>query len=45
MWRTVGIVPEQVKIGKNISDVKNTIMAKEMQPQAMYPKRRLYSNL
>jgi hypothetical protein len=21
MWRTVGIVPEQVKIGKNIADV------------------------
>jgi len=44
MWRTEGIVLESVKIGRYISDMENTIMAKQMQQQAMYPKRRLYCN-
>jgi len=37
MWRTEGIVLESVKIGQYISDLLNTIMAKQMQRQAMYP--------
>jgi len=45
MWRTKGIVLESVKIRLYISDLKNTIMAKQMQQQAMYPKRRLYCNM
>jgi len=44
MWRTKGIVLESVKIGQYISDMKNSIMAKQMQRQAMYPKRSLYCN-
>jgi len=44
MWRTEGIVLESVKIGQYISDLENTIMAKQMPRQAMYPKRRLYGN-
>jgi len=44
MWRTRGIVFGSVKIGKYISDLWNTIMAKPMQRPAMYPKRRLYCN-
>jgi len=44
MCRTEGIVLESVKIGQYISDLKNTIMAKQMQQQAMYPKRKLYCN-
>jgi hypothetical protein len=44
IWRTEGIVLESVKIGQYISDMKNPIMAKQMQRQAMYPKRRLYCN-
>jgi len=44
MWRTEGIVLESVKIGQYISDMENTIMAKQMQRQAMYSKRRLYCN-
>jgi len=44
MLRTEGIVLESVKIEKYISDLQNTIMAKQMQWQAMYPKRRLYCN-
>jgi len=42
MWRTEGMVVESVKIGQYISDLKNTIMAKQMQRQAMYLKCRLY---
>jgi len=42
MWRTEGIVLESVKIRQYISDLENTIMAKEMQWQAMNLKRRLY---
>jgi len=38
IWRTEGIVLESVKIGEYISDLQNTIMAKQMQRQAMYPK-------
>jgi len=45
MWRTKGIVLESVKIRLYISDLENTIMAKQMQWQAMYPKRRLYCNM
>jgi len=41
LWRTEGIVQESVKIGLNISDLDNTIMAKQMQWQAMYPKQSL----
>jgi len=37
MWRTEGIVIESAKIGQDISDMQNTIMAKQMQRQAMYP--------
>jgi hypothetical protein len=44
LWRTEGIVLESVKIGQYISDLKNTMMAKQIQRQAMYPKRRLYYN-
>jgi len=44
MWRTEGIVLESVNIGQYISDMSNTIMAKQMQQQEMYPKRRLYCN-
>jgi len=44
MWRTEGIVLESVKIGHYISDIYKTIMAKQMQRQAMYPKRKLYCN-
>jgi hypothetical protein len=44
MWRTEGIVLEGVKIGQCISDMSNTMVAKQMQSQAMYPKRRLYCN-
>jgi len=44
MWRTEAIVLEGVKFGQYISDVYNAIMAKEMQRQAIYPKRRLYLN-
>jgi hypothetical protein len=44
MWRTEGIVLQSVKIRQYISDMKNTIMEKQMQWQVMYPKRRLYSN-
>jgi len=44
IWRTEGIVLESVKIGEYISDLQNTIMAKQMQRQAMYPKRRLFRN-
>jgi len=42
MWRTKGIVLESVKIRLYISDLLNTIMEKQMQRQAIYPKRRLY---
>jgi len=45
MWRTEGIVLESVKIGLYISDLENTIMAKQMQRQARYPKQRLYCNM
>ena len=45
MLRTEGIVQESVKIGPYISDMENTIMGKQMQRQAMYPKRRLYCNM
>ena len=38
MWRTEGIVLESVKMGHSISDMQNTIMVKQMQWQAMYPK-------
>jgi len=38
MWRTEGIVLESVKIGLYFSDLQNTIMANQMQWQAMYPK-------
>jgi len=44
MWRTEGIVLECVKIGQYMSEMKNTIIAKQMQWQAMHPKRRLYCN-
>jgi hypothetical protein len=44
MWRTEGIVLESVKIGQYISDMSNMILVKQMQWQAMYPKRRLYCN-
>jgi len=44
MWRTEGIVLESVKIGQYISGLQNMIMAKQMQRQAMYLKRRLYCN-
>ena len=45
MWRTEGIVLESVTIGQYISDLKNTIIVKQMQWQAMYLKRRLYYNV
>jgi len=38
MLRTTGIVLDSVKIRLYISDVYNTIMAKQVQWQAMYPK-------
>jgi hypothetical protein len=41
MWRTEGIVLESVIIGQYISDMKNTLMVKHMQQEALYPKRRL----
>ena len=44
MCRTEGIVLESVKIGQYISNLYNTIMAKQMQWRVMYPKRRLYCN-
>jgi hypothetical protein len=44
MWRPEGIIPDCVKIGQYSSDLKNTIMPKQMQRQARYPKRRLYCN-
>jgi hypothetical protein len=36
LWRIEGIVLECVKTGQYISDLKNSIMAKHMQRQAMY---------
>jgi len=42
MWRTEGRVLERVKIGEYISNLYNSTMLKQMQLQAMYPKRRLY---
>jgi len=45
MWRTKGIVLESVKIRLYSSDLYNTAMAKQMQRQAMYPKRTLYCNM
>jgi len=45
MWRTEGIVLDSVKIRLYISDLKNTIMAKQMQRQVWYLKRRLYCNM
>jgi len=44
MWRTEGIVLESAEFGHYISDLYNMIMAKLMQRQAMYLKRRLYCN-
>jgi len=44
MWSTEGIVIESVKNGQYISHLYNTILAKQMQWQAMYPKHRLYCN-
>jgi hypothetical protein len=44
LWRIEGIVLECVKTGQYISDLKNSIMAKHMQRQAMYLNRRLYCN-
>jgi hypothetical protein len=44
MWRTEGIVLKSEKIGQYIADMYNTILPKQMQRQAMYPKRRLYCN-
>jgi hypothetical protein len=38
MWRTEGIVLESVMIGWYISDMQNTILAKQMQRHGMYPK-------
>jgi hypothetical protein len=42
--RTECIVLESVKIGQYISDVQNTIMAKQIERQMMYPNRKLYLN-
>jgi len=42
MWRTDGTVLEGVKIGQYISDLKNTIMAMQMQRHAMHLKRKLH---
>jgi len=44
LWRTEGIELESVKIRQYISGMENEIMAKQMQRQAMYLKRRLYCN-
>ena len=35
MWKTEGILLESVKIERYISDLENTIIAKQMQRQAM----------
>ena len=45
MWRTKGIVLESVKIRLYISDLRNRIMVKQMQWQAMYLRRRLQCNM
>jgi len=44
IWRNEGIVLESVKIGQFIPDLLNTIMAKQIQWQAIVPKWRLYCN-
>jgi hypothetical protein len=45
MWRTEGIVLESVKIALYISDLQDTILAKQLQQHARYPKRSLYCNM
>ena len=44
MWRTKGIVLENVNIEQYITELKNMIIPKQMQWELMYPNCRLYSN-